>query len=148
MESKIIGKIHPHKLDPDLYVSEPMAIPYFDYVKVIVGIYEAGHEPTLKAADRVLENFMKLNLENRAHDTKSILEYYKVCLNDGMSKPLKIESDADIWKYVYPNEIIVNSLMGEGFFVDVSCECDWEIEHGLQLIFKNGRELIRARGHE
>lgn len=26
----------------------------------------------------------------------------------------------------------------------ISCECEWENEHGLQLIFKDGKSLTRV----
>jgi hypothetical protein len=30
----------------------------------------------------------------------------------------------------------------------ISCECDREEEHGLQLVFKDGATLTRASGHD
>lgn len=148
MESKILGKIKPHEFDPDLYFGEPIEIPYFDNLKISVGIGDAEHEPSLIEADQVLFNFLKLNSENRVGDSEIVIHHYQECLTYGVSQSLKITHPSDIWGFIRPSEIIVDSLMDEGFFVNISCECDWELEHGLQLVFKNGTELIKAGGHE
>lgn len=148
MESKVLGKIKSHEFDPDLYFGEPIEIPYFDNLKISVGIGDAAHEPSLIEADQVLSDFMKLNSEDKIGDSEIVVLYYKECLKYGISKPLEITHPSDIWDFIRPSEIIVDSLMGEGFFVNISCGCDWELEHGLQLVFKNGTKLIRAGGHE
>jgi len=30
----------------------------------------------------------------------------------------------------------------------VACECDWEPEHGLQLVFRQGRKLTRISAQD
>lgn len=146
--STILGTIQANEFDPDICWSEPVAIPYFDGLKIRVGIAEAGHQPSLESADAALENFLKLTSDDRKSDSEMVHQYYAACLKFGITEPLDIVEKHDIWNFVRPSEIIVDSLMNEGFFVTISCRCAWEEEHGLQLEFKHGRELVRASGHE
>jgi hypothetical protein len=32
----------------------------------------------------------------------------------------------------------------EGVYVSLNCECDWEEEHGLQIVFKNGLKINKV----
>lgn len=148
MQSKLLGKLNPHEFDPDLYVAEPIEIAYLDQAKISVGIACADDAPTLKAADEALSNFLKLSPENRISDSKILIKYYETCLRHGIAKALDLRVESDIWNFVYPSEIVVDSLKDEGFFLSISCGCEWAPEHGLELIFKNGEELIRAGEHE
>ena len=147
MESKIVGKLKPHELDSNLYIGDKIEIPYFNNIKISVGISDANHPPTLMSADQTLKKFIELTSEDRIPDTKTIMHYYDACIKNGIAKPLNLSEESEIWKYVHPSEITIYSLMDEGFYLSISCGCDWEKEHGLELIFKDGKELIKAGRH-
>lgn len=87
-----------------------------------------------------------LNSEDRINDTHIVMRYFNACNPHGMSTPLKLTTESDIWSFVYPFEATV-SILDEGAMISISCGCEWEIEHGLELIFENGNKLIRADGH-
>jgi hypothetical protein len=36
----------------------------------------------------------------------------------------------------------------KGIYVSVECGCDWEVEHGLQLVFKNGLKVNKLGGYD
>lgn len=148
MESRIVGQLKPVDYDTDFFESGPFPIPYFDDKKLKVGFVEAKHEPYLLEADNVLQNFLKLHKEDRIGDSQLVLHYYSETLKYGSTKPLDINIPADIWNFVYPSEIIVQWDENEDFYLCVSCGCEWEEEHGLQLVFKDGKKLIRASGHD
>ena len=55
----------------------------------------------------------------------------------------------DIWNFVTPTEIIKHWDEDGEFYLCVSCGCEWEEEHVLQLVvFKDGQTLTRASGHD
>ncbi|MEM7571705.1 MAG: hypothetical protein AAF433_02340 [Bacteroidota bacterium] len=59
----------------------------------------------------------------------------------------KLTSPEKVWAYIQPTEIIVTKdryEKKEGVFIQILCECTWEEEHGLQIVLKNGNELIRV----
>jgi len=148
MESKIAGQLKPSKHDIDFFQSEPFSIPYFDNKKLVVGFVEAEHQPYLESADRSLENFLKLNSFDRANDSELVLKYYSETLEYGYAQELSIETPKDVWNFVVPVEIIIHWDEIGDIYLCVSCECDWEEEHSLQLVFKNGQTLTRASGHD
>lgn len=59
----------------------------------------------------------------------------------------KLTDPKKVWEYIHPTEIIVTKdryKKRNGVFIQILCECDWEKEHGLQIVLKNGNELIRV----
>ncbi|MCV2487598.1 hypothetical protein OD917_21865 [Flavobacterium sp. SH_e] len=148
MESKIAGKLKPLNYDPDYFESEPFAIPYFSNQQLKIGFVEAMYAEYLIKADRVLENFLKLDTSERFKNSKMVYDYYDQTLLYGYTEDLRINTIEDIWQFVYPSEIIIVSNEEGNYFLYVSCECEWEIEHGLQLVFKEGLSLIRVSGQD
>jgi hypothetical protein len=147
MISKIVGQLSPTDYDPDFFYSQPFPIPYFDNKKLKIGFVEAKFQPYLDSADRVLENFIELNPIDKIRDSELVNQYYSETLRHGYTKPLNVKTAKDIWNYVTPTEIILQ-WEDEDFYLCVSCECEWEQEHGLQLVYKNGQTLTRASGHD
>lgn len=148
MESRIVGQIKSVDYDPDFFESNPFPIPYFDNKELKVGFVEAKHEPYLLEADNVLQNFLRLDKQDRIEDSQLVYHYYSETLKYGYTKPLDINNISDIWNFVYPSEIIVHWDENADFYLCVSCGCEWEEEHGLQLVFKDGKKLTRASGHD
>lgn len=113
--------------------------------------FEPDHDTTfLQEADLALTNFFKLN----SADRNSISELaYKNCMNfleaisfDEIDQPLReIKDKNEIWKFIHPSEIYVTRrpYKEQDMYVQVACECDWEQEHGLQLVFRQGKKLTK-----
>jgi hypothetical protein len=148
MQSRIIGQLNPVDYDPDLFQSEPYSIPFFDHKELRVVFVDAKHEPYLIEADNVLENFLNLANNDRLKGSQLVFDYYKETLKFGYTQSLDIENMADIWNYVYPSEVFIHWDENGEFYLCVSCGCEWEEEHGLQLVFKDGKKLTRASGHD
>jgi hypothetical protein len=148
MESKIVGQLKSIEFNEYYFESEPFEIPYFDNKKLKISFVEAQHQPYLESADKVLENFLKLNSQDRTNGAGLVYKYYDETLKFGYTKDLNIKTPLDIWNHVRANEIIIDSDENGDFYLCVSCGCDWEEEHGLQLVFKNGQTLVRASGHD
>lgn len=148
MESKIVGELESLNYDPNFFISKPYSIPYFSDKKLKIGFVDAMHEPYLFKADKVLENFLKLNQEERTKDSQLVFNYYKETLHLGYTKPLDIKVIEQVWNFVHPSEIIIDWDENGDFYLCISCECEWEDEHGLHLVFKDGLELTRASGHD
>lgn len=148
MESKIVGHLKPTAHDLSFFESEPFAIPYFDNAKLKIGYVEAEHQQYLESADKVLKNFLQLNSVDKIKDSEIVYRYYIETLMNGYTKALNISTNQSIWNFLTPTEIIIHWDENGDFYLCVSCECEWEEEHGLQLVFKDGHTLIRASGHD
>ena len=148
MQSRIVGQITSVDYDPDFFESNPYPIPYFDNKELKVVFIDAKHEPYLLEADNILQNFLSLDIQDRIDDSHLVFHYYSETLKYGYTKHLQVNDIADIWNFVYPTEIIVHWNENADFYLCVSCGCEWEEEHGLQLVFKDGKQLTRASGHD
>ena len=135
MTSKIVGHLYATDYDPDFFESKPFPIPYFDNKELKVGFVEAKHQLYLNSADKVLENFIGLNSVNKIEDSDIVHHYYSETLKRGYTTPLDINATKDIWNFVTPTEIIIQWDEIGDFYICVSCDCKWEEEHGLQLVF-------------
>lgn len=54
--------------------------------------------------------------------------------------------ESDVWQHVrLGQEFEIQLGRGEdsSVYVSVECECDWEPEHGLQLVFRSGRSVCK-----
>ena len=147
MESKVAGKLKPLDYDLDYFESEPFPIPYFNQ-KLKIGFVEALYESYLFEADRVLKNFLKLDTSERFKNSKKVYDYYDQTLLYGYTRDLNINTVEDNWQFVYPSEIIIVSNEEGNYFLCVCCECEWEMEHGLQLVFKDGLALTKASSYD
>lgn len=62
--------------------------------------------------------------------------------------------DARIWDFVYPNEITVSrswelgDRTGERTYVQLEANCGWEEEHGLQMCWRDGTELVKLSPYD
>lgn len=57
----------------------------------------------------------------------------------------QIKDKNEIWNFIHPTEIYVTRrpYNEQDIYVQIACECDWEKEHGLQFVFRQGRKLTR-----
>jgi hypothetical protein len=148
INSKIVGALYPVDYDEDFFESMPFPIPYFNNKELKIGFTDPEHQPYLTSADKVLEYFLQFNTTDRIGDSDIVYRYYSETLKHGYTKPLEIKVPADVWNFITPAEIIIHWEEDDELYLCISCECAWEEEHGLQLVFKDGRVLIRASGHD
>ncbi|MFD0939537.1 DUF6985 domain-containing protein [Pedobacter boryungensis] len=151
--SKIIGRLKQDTGLPDWWKSEEISIPFFDNMKLTITFtdFEPEDDHTfVDEADQALTNFLKLT----AVDRDSISELaYQNCMDfldeveyDEADEPLRqIKNKNEIWNFIQPTEIYVTRrpYKEQDIYVQIACECDWEQEHGLQLVFKQGKKLTR-----
>ncbi|MGN7784466.1 DUF6985 domain-containing protein [Niabella sp. 22666] len=151
--SKIIGQLKQDDNFPDWWKSEEISIPFFDNERLTITFmdFKPEHDKTfIEEADQALTNFLELKTDDR----NSISELaYKNCMDfleaveyDEVDQPLRqINNKKEIWNFIHPSEIYVTRrpYKDQDIYVFVACECDWEEEHGLQLVFRRGKKLTR-----
>lgn len=156
--SQVLGQLTQDDKLSDWWKSKAFKIPFFDNseLTIIFMDFEPDQDKTfLQEADQALINFFKLN----SADRNSISDLaYKNCMDfldevgfDEAGESLReIEDKNEIWKFIYPSEIYVTRrpYNEQDMYVQVACECDWEQEHGLQLVFRQGKKLTRISGQD
>jgi len=152
IEIEAVGKMMQDKNYSDSYQSQPLPIQFFDGKKLEITIYGVHEsDPNLVSeASRAIQSFL-LKDEKEKYDYSSLvyqnyLEVVEMVGADFFEIEFEIENERDIWKYVYPSQIYVsrNSDGDEDVYLEIKCGCEWEDEHGLQLIFRRGLKLTRV----
>ncbi len=151
--SNIIGTLEQEDGFPDWWKSEEIVIPFFDNEKLTITFM--GFEPEqdntfIDEADKALASFLKLDLNyrNLISDLayKNCIDFLAEVSFDEADEPLRqIKDSNEIWDFIQPTEIYISrrNRRDKDIYVEIACECDWDEEHGLQLIFRQGKKLTR-----
>jgi hypothetical protein len=77
---------------------------------------------------------------------KDVLAHYP----DDWEKPtVRLEQPGDVWSHVqFGSEFVVSRRTDgddeDGIYFSLECNCDWEPEHGLQLVIRDGRTVTKV----
>ena len=95
----------------------------------------ADREALVEAGPRVLAN---------CHD------FIAAVGEEGWNRDMAACRDARaIWQFVHPKALYLEFHNATGsVYVTVACECDWEVEHGLQLVYRDGMTLTRVSAQD
>ena len=149
----IIGELKQNDQFDDWWESEPVEVQFFDNEKLKITFMDLVPESDpnfINEADQALKSF----LEKKANDRLELSELaYQNCMDflnavgyDEADKPLwDIKEKGEIWNFISPQDIYVTrrNRRDEDIYINVTCECEWEQEHGLQLVFRQGKKLTR-----
>ena len=151
--SKTIGQLKQDDHFPDWWKSDQVEIPFFNGEKLTVTFmdFEPEHDKTfIEEADQALSNFLKLNSEDRNSISnlayKNCMDFLDMVGFDEADEQLRqIKDQNEIWNFIYPTEVYITRrpYKEQDIYVTIACECDWEQEHGLQLVFRQGKKLTR-----
>ncbi|WP_353778645.1 hypothetical protein [Winogradskyella sp. 3972H.M.0a.05] len=151
--SEVIGTLFQNDQFDDWWESEPIEIPFFDHKKLKITFMDLILENDSRFIDEA-DKALKLFLEKKTNDRLKLSELaYQNCMEflnaigyDEADQPLwDIKEKNKIWNFIYAQDIYVTRRhrRDEDIYVNVTCECEWEQEHGLQLVFRQGKELTR-----
>lgn len=126
-------------------------IPYFDNAEV-----ELIDDPEDPGAEMALETFLMLTPADRIVDSRHVFAYYRdfheaVGGQDWLDEQMGVpETPADIWKHVTPTTLDLRKGRGDdsSWYVMVEANCAWEEEHGLLLVWRDGRTLTKVGGYD
>lgn len=152
--SVILGKLKQEEDFTDWWKSDEFDIPFFGNEKLTITFMDFepdGDDKTfIDEADKALTNFLKLSMEDRNGISelayKNCMEFLDAVDFDEADEPLRqIKNRNEIWNFIHPTEIYVTRrpYKDRDIYIQISCECDWEQEHGLQLVFRQGKKLTR-----
>ena len=152
IKSKIIGKLIQDERFEDWWESQPVKIPFFEdkALKVIfINFLPKKDEKFVSEADTAFKKFLQLTKADRLKLSdvvhKNCMDFLNAVGYDEDDEPLwSIKDKNKIWEFVYPEQIHVTREHSENNKIDIRlvCECEWEVEHGLQITFNQGNQLI------
>ncbi len=152
IESKVVGTLHQHEEIRDWWKSAPVHVELVD-AELPVSFIEFEPERDgdfLKDAEEALTNFLELSSFYRLQMIKYIhqyfLEFSEYLDEKTFPEKMKDVQPLAIWNFVYPTEIFVSRRLknDKDIYIVLACECEWDKEHGLQLVFRKGMKLTRV----
>lgn len=147
MNISSLGPLEPDPCTPEWLISEPREIPFFDDRKLRI-VLESLDESDTQEVESALDSFLKLGAADRLAISPYVFANYKTRAELMSEQDLggRIESEDAVWQHVHPSEIFVSrrSRRDCAIYISIAAECDWEPEHGLQIIFRRGLELVRV----
>ena len=156
--SQIIGKLTQDDRFSDWWKSDSVEIPFFNNQKlyIIFSDFKPQDDANfIVEADEALTNFLQLNEDDRNAISNLALQNCNDFLDlvgaDHFDEALsEIKDPNDIWKFIRPKQIYISRRPygDQDIYVQISCECDWEEEHGLQLVFRQGKKLTRISDND
>jgi hypothetical protein len=76
---------------------------------------------------------------------EEMLERY----DEGQRPDVTLAKPSDVWSHVQFGSVFFVSRRADGdaedgVYLSLECNCDWEIEHGLQLVLRDGRNVSKV----
>ena len=126
--------------------SGPVSVPVLDGSPceiALEGYLEDGNKEDFHAA---IQNFLSITPDVLKAVQDDLYRYYQDCNSywaEEDEEYLAIASPSELWKHVHFGfEPLVSRRSKDGLiYISLSCNCDWEPEHGLQIVFKNGSRV-------
>jgi len=151
INSTIIGELIQDSQLDDWWENNNVHIPLIEAkLSVIFRDFEPENDLNfINEADFALTNFFKLKPNYKNEISTQIYDEFlnfssMVGIND-IPTEMKNITVSEIWNFVAPHTVYVTRGMDfdgtNDIYVSLGCECDWEIEHGLELFFKDGVKL-------
>ncbi len=150
-----LGPLQPDISIDEWMVSDPVPVPLLDGLALPFVVEGLEDDPAPRDFADAVGAFLALGAAERDAAAPRVWRYYRwftdLCEREGHDVDWPaIDSPADVWRHVSPNEAMVTRGGDPSWPVHVllSCNCAWEREHGLQLVWRHGRELTRVSGIE
>ena len=152
IQSEILGELIEDQRAENCWRKEKVEIALISKeIPVTFMNYLPNEDPTfVQDADKALENFLALNSLYKFEIAKEVLpnfeDFCSYVSDTDIPKEMKNVQVLNILNFVYPTEIFVSRRQrnDKDIYILMACECEWDPEHGLQLVFRQGRKLTRV----
>lgn len=156
ISSKIIGQLRQSDRFEDWWTSSPIAIPFLDNEKFPITFmdFQPDHDATfIHEADKALKYFLELDLNYKKEISSYVYKNYQDFVgvaNDSGFPVVQINNRDDIWQNIDITEIYVTRrpYNDKDIYIVLSGGCTWEEEHGIQLVFRQGKKLTRVSDND
>ncbi|MEM6988962.1 MAG: hypothetical protein AAF721_00650 [Myxococcota bacterium] len=128
----------------DGYVSELTPVQVLGGVPCRILVEQYDDDRDQSEIQQAVANFLALDTSALTDAQSHVFAYYADCRQYA---DVNIESADQVWKHVQLGNapVVSRRFYGDrGVYVSLECNCDWEEEHGLQLIFRNGEAITKV----
>lgn len=143
-----------HTKFKEVFKTAKIAIPFLDGKEKWIEVIGLDEEESTADFEASLERFLALADADREACTRYIYESYKAfeksvleAGDDWMLEDVSIKTPEHVWKHMRFAGLSAGREPDDGMvYVQVSYNCDWDEEHGIELTFRNGATLSRVDG--
>ena len=149
MDIKGLGRLTPDDHFDDWFESAPVSVPLALDRKLEFVVRGFADDPAPDQFVAAIGRFLTLGAETRKYAAPYVFRNYENFMGDIDPPPddVLIAGPADVWDHVRPTYVSVCRHKGT-VYVTLKAECDWEEEHGLQLVFRHGHQLSRVSAQD
>jgi hypothetical protein len=138
--------------DPDIEEwlrSDEITTGYFTGTKVRFVLEDIESDPAPEDFAAAVGNFLALGKADRDAAAPYVYANYREFV-DAIDEDEWGFTKMEIWSHVKPSFIhVIRNAQGDGkVYVVITAECDWEIEHGLQLVYREAKRLNRVSAQD
>lgn len=136
-------------LDAELgwWQSQPIALALFDGASAHIVLDAEGEDEHAPFAADVLaaaNAFLALQSSHRDEIEPHVWQEY-IDIRDVVGEDCPEITRADIWKNVELNGVHIERRIEDDLvYVSIECNCEWEPEHGMQLVLQHGSRWVRV----
>ena len=150
----LLGEMTSDARYDDSLCSAPFAVNMLEGrpLRFVVDGYEQDENP--QDFDTAVANFLRLDANALKAAEPFVFHYYQD-MNDNWDPSeeeyLSIDTPADVWEHIkFTTEATVSrrAYGDEGVYIVIGGECAWEVEHGLQIVFRNGKTVCRVSAYD
>jgi hypothetical protein len=153
VQSTIAGTLVEQPDLPGWWEGAPIEVPFFSGANapVIFSSMEPDDvQKNIADFDRCLKNLLVQGAEARAYAEPLIHKNCRDTINsaewDGRDALATATAHpSSVWQYLKLQQVCITRRVHNemDIYASLSCQCEWEQEHGLQLVFRQGKQLTR-----
>lgn len=131
-------------------VSAPIPVPVFGNAALPFAVDGYADDPAPEDFHAAIRTFLALDRTVLEDASPAVFEYYRDMADefgDDLDDFPAIASPGEVWNHVQFDRHEVSVQRdddGEPVYVSVECECAWEPEHGLQIVFRDGARITKV----
>ncbi len=151
MEIPTLGRLKPHREVPEWLVSALVDIPLLNGLKLSFTLDDLSDANEVEVT-RAIQSFLRLTSADRLQVGSYLYENYRhvAGMIGEADLACKIGTEHEVWDHVHPTELFVSRRHRRdcAIYVQVAAECAWDPEHGIQIVYRHGKELSRVSGQD
>ena len=134
----------------DWYRSKPIHVPVLGNKRCRILVEGYDEDPKKQEFHTAFANFLSIPPSVLDDAAPYVFQYYEACKAKWAPDDkqfVKIKSAASVFRHVRLGRepMVTRRAYGDkGIYVSLECGCDWEEEHGLQIVFKNGLRVNKV----
>jgi len=147
-----LGDLNQNPDIPEWLDSDETGIPVLGNRSYTITFQNIADDPASEEFAEAIGNFLRLSEQDREETNQYVFADYRdfvECVGED-EFDFTIDDETTVWDHVHPTQIYVSRRYygDKAVYVQIAAECDWEEEHGLQVVYREGKSLRRVSSQD